>query len=165
VATTDIVLAAREDAADILELQRLAYRSEAELYGDWSIPPLVQTLADLTAEFDRCLFLRVRRGGLIVGSVRAHQETGTCLISRLIVSPDFQGRGIGRSLMAEVEGRFPLAERFELFTGHRSERNLSLYQRLGYREFRRQTVSDGLTLVFLDKPQTPNQALQQTAGA
>jgi ribosomal protein S18 acetylase RimI-like enzyme len=156
VATTDIELATREDAADILDLQRLAYRSEGELYRDWSIPPIVQTLADLTVEFDRWDFLCGRRAGVLVGSVRACQEAGTCMIGRLIVRPNVQGQGIGRSLMAAIEARFPTAERFELFTGHRSERNLALYQRLGYSEFRRQTVSDDLTLVFLEKPGTPN---------
>ena len=33
-----------EDAAEILALQKLAYRSEAEIYNDFSIQPLLQTL-------------------------------------------------------------------------------------------------------------------------
>ncbi len=32
------------DAEEILSLQKLAYRSEAEIYNDFNIPPLVQTL-------------------------------------------------------------------------------------------------------------------------
>lgn len=36
-----ITIAGRDDAAAILELQRLAYQSEAELYQDWNIPPLI----------------------------------------------------------------------------------------------------------------------------
>ena len=35
--------AAVEDAPEILALQKAAFRSEAELYGDFSIEPLVQT--------------------------------------------------------------------------------------------------------------------------
>jgi hypothetical protein len=31
----------------------------------------------------------------------------------------------------------PAKRRFELFTGHRSEKNLRLYARLGYNEFQR----------------------------
>ena len=40
----EITQATAEDAAAILALQRLAYQSEAEVYGDFSIPPLTQTL-------------------------------------------------------------------------------------------------------------------------
>ena len=39
--------ASAEDAAEILALQKLAYRSEAELYDDYTIPPLTQTLEEM----------------------------------------------------------------------------------------------------------------------
>lgn len=32
------------DAEEVLAFQKLAYRSEAEIYGDDRLPPLVQTL-------------------------------------------------------------------------------------------------------------------------
>jgi ribosomal protein S18 acetylase RimI-like enzyme len=90
--------------------------------------------------------------GGIVGSVRAYEREGTCFIGRLIVHPDHQGRGIGARLMQEIESRFAQAERFELFTGHKSERNLRFYRRLGYRTSREERVTDALMLVFLQKP-------------
>src|SRR6266568_3636817 len=40
-----------DDAPAILDLQKLAYHTEAVLYHDWSIPPLTQTLPELRAEF------------------------------------------------------------------------------------------------------------------
>jgi GNAT superfamily N-acetyltransferase len=67
------------------------------------------------------------------------------------VHPDFQGKGIGGMLMRQVEQRFPQAQRFELFTGHRSNRNLSFYQHIGYVPFREQQLSDHVTLIFLEK--------------
>jgi hypothetical protein len=54
-------------------------------------------------------------------------------------------------LLAGIEATFPAAKRFELATGHRSERNLHLYAKLGYREFRREKISPRLTMVFLEK--------------
>lgn len=53
--------------------------------------------------------------------------------------------------MHEIEKHFPEAERYELFTGHKSERNLHLYRKLGYRPFRSQRVTEKLTLVFLEQ--------------
>lgn len=146
-----ITEAGREDIHPILALQRLAYRSEAELNGDWTIPPLTQTLAEIEAEFAGKTFLKAVAGGRLVGSVRAAQVAGTCLIGRLIVHPDCQGRGIGTRLLSEIEGRFPRADRFELFTGGRSRANIRLYRRLGYREFREADLSPTVRLVFLEK--------------
>ena len=33
-----------EDAVETLALLRLAYQSETHIYGDWVLPPLLQTL-------------------------------------------------------------------------------------------------------------------------
>jgi GNAT superfamily N-acetyltransferase len=75
----------------------------------------------------------------------------TCFIGRLIVHPDFQNRGIGTRLLNEIEQTFSQAKRFELFTGDKSERNLYLYQKQGYRPFKTEMISDDLRLVFLEK--------------
>ncbi|MCM0754752.1 GNAT family N-acetyltransferase [Desulfovibrio aminophilus] len=144
------------DAADILALQRLAYESEARLYGDRTIPPLTQTLEELRAEFERLVILKAAADpagdGPLLGSVRAGLDGVVCRVGRLIVRPEVQGRGLGTALLAAVEERFPTAVRFSLFTGARSAGNLRLYQRLGYRPVREEAVSPALILVFLEKP-------------
>ncbi len=149
-----ITQATHADAEEILDLQKLAYQSEAAIYQDYAIPPLTQTLAEIKAEFHSRLFLKAMAAGRIQGSVRAsmeHMEQGTCCIGRLIVHPAYQNQGLGTKLMGEIESRFPNAQRYELFTGHLSERNLYLYQKLGYRPLRREPVSEKLTMVFLEK--------------
>jgi phosphoribosylanthranilate isomerase/ribosomal protein S18 acetylase RimI-like enzyme len=143
--------ARREDAAEILSLQKSAYRSEAELYRDFSIPPLKQTLAEIEAEFATQRILKAASGGRIIGSVRGELRGGTCHIGKLIVHPEWQNRGIGSRLLCAIEERFPEAERFELFTGDRSVRNLHLYRKMGYTECRRQPLSDRIALVYLEK--------------
>jgi ribosomal protein S18 acetylase RimI-like enzyme len=146
--------ATRQDAEEILQLQRIAYQSEAERHQEWNIPPLTESLEDTLAAFDRQLFLKTyidKDSPRIVGSVRTHLQEGSCLISRLIVHPDFQGKGIGSAMMQEVERLFPQARRFELFTGHKSTRNLSFYRKLGYSPFRQQRISGNLTFIFLEK--------------
>lgn len=139
------------DAAEILALQKLSYFGEAEIYSEFGIPPLTQTFAEILVEFDRSIFLKTSVERQIVGSVRAYSQFGTCFIGRLIVHPDYQNRGIGTRLMAEIEQRFDDMERYELFTGHRSERNLHLYHKLGYRPFRTERVTDALSLIYLEK--------------
>jgi len=140
-----------EDAKAILNLQKLAYLSEAEIYIHKSIPPLTQTLEEIRAEFDNQIFLKALVDERIVGSVRAYQTDGTCHIGRLVVHPDVQNKGIGTRLMNAIETCFDKAHRFELFTGDNSERNLYLYHKLGYREFQRLNFQEIFDLVFLEK--------------
>jgi ribosomal protein S18 acetylase RimI-like enzyme len=100
-----------EDAPDILALQKLAYRSEADIYGDDLIPPINQSIEEIQAEFAGRLCLKVSaESEMIVGSVRAHMKEGTCFIGRLIVHPDAQNHGIGTALMLDLEKRFPQEE-------------------------------------------------------
>jgi ribosomal protein S18 acetylase RimI-like enzyme len=139
------------DAEEILSLQKLAYRSEAEIYNDFNIPPLVQTLESIEKDFENQYFLKAVMDGKIIGSVRAYTKEGTCYIGRLIVHPDFQNRGIGTDLMNEIERIFNTRRRFELFTGDKSERNLYFYQKLGYKIFKKAKITDQTMIVYLEK--------------
>lgn len=140
-----------EDATAVLELQKLAYQSEARLYGDWTLPPLTQTLENLREEFATSVVLKASEDGRLIGSVRARDVNGVCQVGRLIVHPEQQGRGVGTMLMHGIEGEFPGITVFELFTGSRSEGNLRLYERLGYARSREKVLSPSVTLVFLEK--------------
>ena len=124
------------DAEAILALQKLAYKDEAKIYGDFQIPPLLETLEEVRSKFATHLILKASANGKLVGSVRAHSAEGTCHISRLAVHPDFQNRGIATQLLLETEQCFPLCRRFELFTGERSLKNIRLYEKLGYKRYR-----------------------------
>ena len=139
------------DTEEILVLQKLAYRSEAEIYNDFNIPPLVQTLESIEKDFENQYFLKAVMDGKIIGSVRAYTKEGTCYIGRLIVHPDFQNRGIGTDLMNEIERIFNTCRRFELFTGDKSERNLYFYQKLGYKIFKKAKITDQTMVVYLEK--------------
>ena len=146
-----ITLASVDDSAAILDLQKLAYQSEAAIYNDFSLPPLTETLDDFRSRFSSRVVLKAIDQDRIIGSVRAYQVRKTCHVGRLIVHPDYQRQGIGTQLMNRIEAAFGAVERFELFTGHKSENAIRLYERLGYRMFKQVPVHERLTLVFLAK--------------
>ena len=146
-----IAKASGDDLRTILNLQYLAYQSEARLLDDFEIPPLKQTYDEVEGEHAKGLFLKaVDENGEIIGSVRAYADGGTSYIGKLIVHPERQGQGIGTKLLLAVELECPAA-RYELFTSDRSVRNIRLYERLGYVRFREEKISGDLTFVYLEK--------------
>ena len=148
-----ILKAEMDDLPAILSLQKLAYQSEAELVGDFTIPPLTQTLDGMVDDFNGGTILKAveeDNPAEVIGSVRGRFLDGTLHIGRLIVHPSYQNRGIGTALLLSIEALYPAA-RYELFTSERSERNLYLYSKNGYVEFKRERLNENTSIVFLEK--------------
>jgi ribosomal protein S18 acetylase RimI-like enzyme len=141
------------DAGEVLTLQRAAYVPEAQHYRDPDMPPLVETLGELTAALRSpgVVALGVRDGHRLVGAVRLRIADDVAHLGRLVVVPDRQGQGIGSALLAECERVLPpgVAE-IRLFTGHRSEPTIRLYERFGYRRVG-ETPNGTYALVHLTK--------------
>ena len=78
--------AEKEDLGKILELQKLAFRTQAEIYNDFSIPPLIQTLEEIEKDFQNQTYLKAVTNKKIIGSVRGYEDSNTCYIGRLIIS-------------------------------------------------------------------------------
>ncbi len=89
--------------------------------------------------------------GKIIGAVRGYAVNDTAYLSRVIVHPYFQGRGIGRRLVEEIEQAFPDVKRFEIFTGHKSERILRHFASSGYQKFKTEPFTPAITWVYLQK--------------
>ena len=87
----NIVKADNTDLREILDLQYLAYQSEAALFGSKDIPPLKETLSELETEFKKGIILKmVDDIGNIIGSVRSKSNENTVYIGKLMVHPDEQ---------------------------------------------------------------------------
>lgn len=146
-----IGVAAREDLAEILRLQKLAFTEVAEASGDMKISPMVQTLADLEVEHGKRVVFKYVLDSKIVGSVRGHvDDAGTCHIGRLVVDPAYQRRGIGSRLMDRIEEHFAGCRRIEIFTGRVTPNTIRMYEKRGYRIFRTEALSFG-EMVFMEK--------------
>ncbi|SEQ96940.1 Ribosomal protein S18 acetylase RimI [Lachnospiraceae bacterium NE2001] len=157
-----IIKAEIEDLKEILELQYLAYQSEAALFGTDDIPPLKETLEEVIEEYNNGIVLKMvfdesekdtelsNENGKIIGSVRAYEKDGTAYIGKLMVHPDFRGQGYGTKLLNEIQ-KYYSNKRYELFTSTRSVDNIRLYEKNGFKKFKQEAVTDELIFVYMEK--------------
>ena len=97
-----------DDLQEILNLQYLAYQSEAALFGNKDIPPLKQTLDEVIEEYHKGIILKmVDTDNLIIGSIRAWEMKETVFVGKLMVHPDYRHRGYGTKLLSEIEKYCP----------------------------------------------------------
>ena len=148
----EITKATFDDLPKILNLQKLAYLSEAKLNNNYSIQPLTQTLKELENEYGKKIILKLVDNNTheIIGSIRAYEENDRVYVGKLMVHPDYQNKGYGTKLLNTIE-TFYENKTFELFTSSKSERNLYLYNKNGYKEYKREKKSDNLEMVFMEK--------------
>ena len=136
-ADLDVATATAADAPELLTLSRACWVTEARANDSLDIPPLMETVEQTVAGIAEWTTWTVRAGGRLVGSVRARVAPGEdslWQIGRLMVAPDLQGRGLGRALLTFAEAQAPPGTAaYWLNTGARSDRNLRIYRKAGYR--------------------------------
>jgi ribosomal protein S18 acetylase RimI-like enzyme len=154
-----IEIATEKEFPALLELQKRAFWTAAALCGDYSSPPLTQTLEELVEECRSSFVLIARMGGELVGTVRSRREGKTCHVARLAVHPEYRRRGIARRLLAELERHAEVEDqaptRFELFTAQADGGTIALYRSIGYRIFRTVRPVSLPALVYMEKVVVP----------
>jgi ribosomal protein S18 acetylase RimI-like enzyme len=130
------------DAGAIRELTRQAYAKWVPLIGREPKP--------MTANYDEAVtrhrFDLLYIDGVLAALIETIREADHLLVENVAVSPSFQGRGLGRRLMAHAEILAKAAGYAEirLYTNQRFVENVELYRRLGYRVDREEEVKVGI---------------------
>lgn len=142
-----ICTATHADAGEMLTVLRAAFVTEAQLHDDVHMAPLTETLDEVREVIASGTVLVAVQGTRLVGTARAALHGAVWHIGRVVVAPDLQGRGIGSALIHAIEAAAPDGvERFEIATGPKSTRNVTLYERHQYR-----TVPSEDILIHLTK--------------
>lgn len=137
----------RSLAESILAVQKAAYAVEAELIGDDRIPLLHETVGDLSAA--DVLWAAAEVEGSLAGAI-AWTSGGE--IDRLVVSPDFHRRRVGRALVAFALREIP-DPRVRVATGRDNAPARRLYESLGFVHTEDQQVRPGLWLARYYRPE------------
>ena len=127
------------------------HRLTREAYAKW-IPVIGREPRPMSVDYEAAMrehrFDLLYLGAALVGLIETAQEEDRILIVNVAVAPDFQGRGLGRKLMAQAEEIAASCGvgRIRLYTNKRFEANIRLYGRLGYRVDREEDVGDGIAI-------------------
>lgn len=146
-----VIPACKQDLQTILALQHTAFIDEAKRVGKMNIEPLTQDIESIKREFKQKLFLKCVQNGKIIGSVRGYKENDTTYIGKLFVDSAYRKKGIGSALVETLCAMLP-AKRYEIFTSEKSFENIALYQKLGFAEYKRESMRDiPVKAVFMEK--------------
>ena len=145
-------------------LQRIRRAQEADLgavsvivaaaYGRYV--PLIGRPAPMLDDYTALIAARhvhvLEENGVVRGLLVLIPETNVMLLDNVAVSPDAQGRGLGRMLLAFAEqaARDAGYARIRLYTNEAMTENIGLYSRTGYIETHR-AVEKGLRRVHMSK--------------
>ena len=123
--------ATERDFAEILGIQAEAF---AQYEGIYEVTAWTkENLENIRLNAADKVILVAEWGGRVVGSVRFGIAGGVCIIRLLCVKPQYQGRGIGKALMLEIEQQVTSAHKLYVCTMLRTPRNIDLFLKLGYR--------------------------------
>jgi len=138
--TLELRRAVPADAEAVRALTRQAYAKWVPLIGREPKP--------MEADYDRAV--REHRidlayqDGALAGLIETITRPDHLLIENVAVAPSWQGRGIGRALMAHAE-RLAAGE-LRLYTNKAFAENVALYLKLGYRIDREETLPVGVAV-------------------
>jgi ribosomal protein S18 acetylase RimI-like enzyme len=136
------------DAAAVLALTREAYQKWVAVTGREPLPMRVDYAEALLKNRIDLLY----EGDTLAALIETQLEPDHLLIVNVAVSPAFQKRGLGRTLMAHAETLAIDAGRAKLllYTNSLMAENIALYKKLGYRVEREQPFGTSIQ-VYMGK--------------
>ena len=143
------------DAPAIRALTRLAYAKWVPIAGREPLP----MRADYEAAVRDHRIDLLYKGGELAALIETVAESDHLLIENVAVSPAFQGQGLGRTLLAHAEQLAAASGHAELrlYTNKLFAANIALYQRLGYRIDREESLNGGIAVHMSKRLARPRQ--------
>lgn len=148
-------LAKPEDAKELYEVQKLAYKEQLEMYQDYDTDPAVEGIDWVLFRIKHHVYYKIMHDGKIIGEVDVYQHKRSPLhyeMNGIFVHPDYQNCGIGEKAIKFVENEFVDAKVWTAWTPHRTEKNHRFYEKVGYGKTGiQEKIMDNLTLVQYGK--------------
>lgn len=134
-----LLKAGTADAITLVGISKHAFDSDVEIVAsDLCGPPGYKSLPFYTKMARmNCLYKLIDNNGLTVGGAVLFVKENEMNVGRIFVSPEHFRKGYGIFMMQQIESMFPEIQTFTLDTPIWNVRTNAFYQKLGYKEIRR----------------------------
>jgi GNAT superfamily N-acetyltransferase len=137
-----------EEAEDILNVQKEAFKADLDEYNDYETSPATEPLKKLLYKINKNIHYTILTGDRIIGGAEVRPDSPEeCYINRIFILPEYQNQGLGTRVMNFIENQYPDVTKWTLCTPYKSYRNQCFYEKFGYRKVGEHKVSDNLYLI------------------
>ncbi|GAE31629.1 GNAT family N-acetyltransferase [Alkalihalobacillus hemicellulosilyticus] len=135
-------------AEDVLNVQILSYRVEAEIIGSYEIPPLKDTVYTL----QHCdeTFFGYYENKELCGAISLKVVDDEIDIHRLIVHPNHFRKGIAQLLLNFIESKYEV-KKIKVATGSKNSPAVRFYKKNGFQDIKEIMVNEQISLTFFEK--------------
>ncbi|MBA3046453.1 MAG: GNAT family N-acetyltransferase [Candidatus Thermoplasmatota archaeon] len=124
------------DAAEISELYRTVWTPYRDRFPKELMDNRMPSADDVLVSMNDKTYFVIRDTGKIIGITRATVEHGACLLDRMVVHPEYRGKGVGKTLTRAVidYARQNKAAKVWLDTSPKLVEATALYENMGFVE-------------------------------
>jgi GNAT superfamily N-acetyltransferase len=143
-----------QDAETLLSMQVMAFMPLLEKYQDYDVNPATETIERTMERITNPNggFYKIVLEQELVGAICISHRDGYEWISPMFILPEYQGMGIGQSVILELEAIFHRSKVWQLATIQEEARNCHLYEKMGYvRTGMVKKINDSATLIYYKK--------------
>lgn len=154
----NLVIAAAEDAVELLELQKKAFKKYSDKYGDFDSNPYhmneKRILFNINYRYGKYYKILNNENGELIGGIfwfLIDEQDSVVKIAQFYLKEEYRSLGLGKEVLSGVFKENPIVKKWYVDTIFEEEYNVRFYQQLGFEIIDYEIEHEGLTFVTLLK--------------
>jgi GNAT superfamily N-acetyltransferase len=154
----NLVIAAPEDAVELLELQKKAFKKYSDKYGDFDSNPYhmneKRILFNINYRYGKYYKILNNENGELIGGIfwfLIDEQDSVVKIAQFYLKEEYRSLGLGKEVLSGVFKENPIVKKWYVDTIFEEEYNVRFYQQLGFEIIDYEIEHEGLTFVTLLK--------------
>lgn len=138
----------KEEAFEILEVQKEAFKEDLELYKDFDTNPGNEPIKRLLYKIEKNIHYTIIEKNKMIGGaeIRIYKDVEG-YINRIFLLPSHQNKGFGTQIMNYFETEYPCVTKWTLCSPHKNFKSHMFYEKLGYKKVGEHKLTELLSLV------------------